>query len=84
MKILFVLINILFEINVNVIQLIYKFDIKFKIHKFIINVDNVQYNLKILVIFFDNLTIIIIETLSNNHISFKFNNINKRLKIIEN
>ena len=65
-------------------QLIYKLDIKFKIYKFIINVDNVQHNLKILIMFFNNLTIIIIETLSNNHVNFKFNNINEKLKIIEN
>ena len=65
-------------------QLMYKLDIKFKIHKFIININNIQYNLKILIIFFDDLTIIIIETLSNNHVNFKFNNINKRLKIVKN
>ena len=33
--------------------------------------------------FFNDLTIIIIETLSNNHISFKFDNINEKLKIIK-
>ena len=34
--------------------------------------------------FFDDLMIIIIETLSNNHADFEFNDINKRLKIIKN
>ena len=33
--------NVFFEININIIQLIYKFDIKFKIYKFIINIDNI-------------------------------------------
>ena len=65
-------------------QLTHKFDIKFKIRKFIISVDNVQHNLKIFVMFFDDLMIIIIETLSNNHANFEFNNINEKLKIIEN
>ena len=65
-------------------QLTYKLDVKFKTHKFIMNVDNVQHNLRILIIFFDDLTIIIIETLLNDHINFKFNNINERLKIIKN
>ena len=47
------------------------------------NIDNIQHNLKIFVMFFNNLTIIIIETLSNNHINFKFNNINEKLNIIK-
>ena len=51
-------------------QLTHKFDIKFKIYKFIININNIQYNLKILIMFFDNLMIIIIKTLLNNHVSF--------------
>ena len=34
--------------------------------------------------FFDNLMIIIIKTLSNNHINFEFNNVNEKLKIVEN
>ena len=76
--------NVFFKININIIQLTHKLDIKFKIHKFIINVDTIQHNLKIYIIFFNDLTIFIIETLSNNHINFKFNNINKKLKIIEN
>ena len=32
--------------------------------------------------FFNELTINIIKTLTNNHVNFKFNNINKGLKII--
>ena len=32
--------------------------------------------------FFNKLTINIIKTLMNNHVSFKFNNINKELKIV--
>ena len=32
--------------------------------------------------FFDKLMINIIKTLTNNHADFKFNNINKKLKII--
>ena len=32
--------------------------------------------------FFNELTINVIKTLTNNHISFKFNNVNKILKII--
>ena len=48
------------------------------------SVDNVQHNLRIFIMFFDNLMIIIIKTLSNNHANFKFDNINKRLKIVEN
>ena len=65
-------------------QLTHKLDVKFKTHKLIINVDNVQYNLKIFIIFFNDLMIIIIETLSNDHVNFKFNNINEKLKIIKN
>ena len=38
----------------------YKLNIKFKIQKFIINIDNVQYNLRILIMLFDELTINII------------------------
>ena len=34
--------------------------------------------------FFDDLMIIIIETLSNNHVSFEFNNINEKIKIVKN
>ena len=64
-------------------QLTHKFNIKFKTHKFIINIDNVQYNLKILIMFFNDLIIIIIEALSNDYADFKFNNVNKRLKIVE-
>ena len=45
MKVLFVLTNIFFEINVNIMQLTHKFDIKFKIYKLIINIDKVQHNL---------------------------------------
>ena len=41
MKILFILINAFFEINVNVIQLTHKFEVKFKIRKFIININDV-------------------------------------------
>ena len=48
------------------------------------NVDNVQYSLKIFVMFFNDLTIIIVETLSNNHAGFKFDDINERLEIVEN
>ena len=33
--------------------------------------------------FFNELIINIIKTLTNNHVNFKFNNINKRLKIIQ-
>ena len=64
-------------------QLTHKLNIKFKTYKLIININNVQHNLKILVMFFDNLIIIIIETLSNNHANFKFDNVNKKLKIIK-
>ena len=32
---------------------------------------------------FNDLMIIIIETLLNNHINFKFNNVNEKLKIFE-
>ena len=32
---------------------------------------------------FDDLTIIIIKTLSNNHVNFKFDNVNKKLKIVK-
>ena len=64
-------------------QLTHKLDIKFKIHKFIINIDNVQYNLRIFIMLFDKLTINIIKTLTNNHINFKFNNVNKKLKIVQ-
>ena len=56
----------------------HKLDIKFKVHKFIINIDNVQHNLKISVMFFDELIINIIKTLTNNHASFKFDNVNKK------
>ena len=63
MKILFVLMNAFFEININVMQLTYKLDIKFKIHKFIINIDDIQHNLKILVMFFNKLIINVIKTL---------------------
>ena len=63
-------------------QLMYKFDIKFKICKFIINIDDVQYNLRIFVIFFNKLIINVIKTLMNNHVDFKFNNVNKGLKIV--
>ena len=68
--------NVFFEINVNIMQLTHKFDIKFKICKFIINIDNVQHNLRIFIIFFDKLTINIIKTLTNNHANFKFDDIN--------
>ena len=64
-------------------QLTHKLNIKFKIRKLIMNINNVQHNLRIFIIYFDELTIIIIETLSNNHVNFKFDNVNKRLKIIE-
>ena len=63
-------------------QLTHKLDVKFKTYKFIINIDNVQHNLKILVILFNKLIINIIKTLTNNHVSFKFNNVNKKLKIV--
>ena len=56
----------------------HKFNIKYKIYKFIMNIDNVQYNLKILIIFFNDLMIIIIKILSDNHINFKFNDINEK------
>ena len=59
-------------------QLTYKLDIKFKIYKFIININNVQYNLRIFIIFFDDLIIIIIKMLSNNHANFKFDNVTKK------
>ena len=75
--------NVFFKIDINIMQLIHKLDIKFKIYKFIMNINNVQHNLRIFVIFFNNLMIIIIETLSNNHAGFKFDNVNKELKIIE-
>ena len=78
MKILFILTNVLLKIDINFIQLTHKLDIKFKTHKFIINVDNVQHNLKIFIIFFKDLIIIIIKTLSNNHANFKLDNINKK------
>ena len=32
--------------------------------------------------FFNELTINVIKTLTNNHINFKLNNVNKKLKII--
>ena len=82
MKVLFVLTNVFFEIDIDVVQLTYKFDIKFKTYKFIINIDNVQHSLKILVMFFNELMINVIKTLMNNHVSFKFDNVNKELKII--
>ena len=63
-------------------QLTHKLNIKFKIYKFIINIDDVQYNLKILVIFFNELIINVIKTLTNNYVSFKFNDVNKGLKIV--
>ena len=47
------------------------------------NVDSVYYNLRVLIMFLNELMIIIVETLSNNHVDFKFNNINKKLKIIK-
>ena len=59
-------------------QLTHKLDIKFKIRKFIINIDDVQYNLRIFVMFFDELIINVIKTLTNNHVSFKLNNVNKK------
>ena len=74
--------NVFFEINVNIIQLTYKLDIKFKVYKFIINIDNVQHNLKILIILFNKLMINVIKTLTNNYINFKLDNVNKELKII--
>ena len=64
-------------------QLTHKLDIKFKAHKFIINIDDVQYNLKILAMLFDKLTINVIKTLANNYVSFKLDDINKELKIIQ-
>ena len=76
--------NVFFEIDVDVMQLMHKFDIKYKIYKLIMSVDNVQHNFKNFVMLFNDLIIIIIETLSNNHINFKFDNINEKLKIIEN
>ena len=63
-------------------QLTHKLDIKSKTHKFIINIDNVQHNLRILIMFFNKLMINVIKTLTNNHINFKLNNVNKELKII--
>ena len=33
--------------------------------------------------FFNELTINVIKTLTNNYIDFKFNDVNKRLKIIQ-
>ena len=62
----------------------YKFNIKFKARKLIISVNNIQHNLKISIMFFDDLIIIIIKTLLNNHANFEFDNINKKLKIVEN
>ena len=59
-------------------QLTHKFNIKYKIYKFIMNINNVQHNLKILIMFFNDLIIIIIETLSNDHANFKFDNVNKK------
>ena len=75
--------NVSFEINVDVMQLTHKLDIKFRAYKFIINIDNIQYNLGISIIFLNKLIINIIKTLTNNYVSFKFNNINKRLKIVQ-
>ena len=48
------------------------------------SVDSVQHNLRIPVMFFDDLMIIIIEALSNDHADFEFGGINERLKIVEN
>ena len=70
--------NVLFEINVNIIQLTHKFNIKYKIYKFIIIIDNVKHNLRIFIMFFNKLMINVIKTLTNNHINFKFNNVNKK------
>ena len=64
-------------------QLTYKLNIKFKIYKFIINIDNVKHNLRIFVIFFNKLIINIIKTLTNNYVSYKFDDVNKELKIIQ-
>ena len=47
-------------------------------------VDSVQHNLRISVMFFNDLMIIIIEALSNDHASFELDDINERLKIVEN
>ena len=33
--------------------------------------------------FFDELIINVIKTLTNNHINFKFDNVNKELKIVQ-
>ena len=63
-------------------QLTHKFNIKFKVRKFIININDVQHNLRIFIIFFDKLTINVIKTLMNNHANFKFNDVNEELKIV--
>ena len=39
--------------------------------------------MRIFIIFFNKLTINVIKTLTNNHIGFKLDNINKKLKIIQ-
>ena len=59
-------------------QLTHKFNIKSKIRKFIINIDDIQHNLRIFVMFFDELIINVIKTLTNNHADFKLNNVNKK------
>ena len=63
-------------------QLTHKLDIEFRAHKLIISIDNVQHNLKILIILFNKLIINIIKMLTNDHINFKFDNVNKGLKIV--
>ena len=63
-------------------QLTHKFNIKFKTHKFIISIDDVQHNLKFFIIFFNKLLINVIKTLMNNYVNFKFNNVNEELKIV--
>ena len=75
--------NVFFEIDVDIVQLTYKLDIKFKTHKFIININNVQHNLRIFIMFFNKLIINVIKTLTNNHANFRLNNINKELKIVQ-
>ena len=64
-------------------QLTHKLDVKFKIYKFIINIDDVQYNLRIFIMLFNKLIINVIKTLTNNHANFKLDDINKELKIIQ-
>ena len=58
--------NIVFEFENDVEKLMNKFDIKIKIFEFEIFDDNVQYRLKFIVDFFNILTIIESQIISNN------------------